>query len=59
MRSAARLTTLLLLAISPVFAQGDIGDPIDFEDGIHNVTAIWGTWSSGSKQVLTGPVSTL
>jgi len=26
-------------------------------DSIHNVTAITGTWSSGNKVVLTGPVS--
>jgi len=47
------LTMLLALFASTVSAQDNQG-PIQF-DSIHNFTTIYGTWSSGSKHVVTGP----
>ena len=41
-----------LAALSPALAQTDFSSA-------HNVTSIAGTWSSGSKQVVTGSVSVL
>ena len=41
-----------LAALSPALAQTDFSSA-------HNVTSIAGTWSSGSKQVVTGSVSAL
>ncbi len=49
-------TVVLVTLASTVLAQDDTQGPINF-DTIHNVTTIYGSWSSGSKQVLTGPVS--
>ena len=57
------LTSLLtvVLATFVTLVSGQVDDqqgPIKFDD-IHNATTIYGTWSSGSQQVLTGPVSTV
>ena len=41
----------LLLALAPLVAPQQI-----VFDSIHNATSIVGTWSSGSKHVVTGPV---
>ena len=41
------LLTLALAAIPSAFAQTDF-------TAAHNITPITGTWSSGSKQVVTG-----
>lgn len=49
-------TVVLATLASTVSAQDDTQGPINF-DAIHNATTIYGTWSSGSRQVLTGPVS--
>ncbi|KAG8759435.1 Reversal of tor2 lethality [Serendipita sp. 396] len=55
MRTA--LFTVLAALISRVIAQGEdvesIGEEIVY-DNIHNFTTIEGTWSSGSRKVLTG-----
>src|SRR5260221_8162984 len=55
------LSSILALVLasfaSPVLAQDDQG-PIVF-DSIHNATTIYGTWSSGSQRVVTGPVRCL
>jgi len=48
---------LTIVLASFVLAQDDQG-PIVF-DSIHNVTTIYGTWSSGSQRVVTGPVRCL
>jgi len=49
------LIILLAALASPVSAQvSDTQGPIVF-DSIHNATTIYGTWSSGSKGVVTGP----
>jgi hypothetical protein len=49
------LTTVLTLVLAslarPTFAQNILFD------ATHNATGIYGTWSSGSKAVLTGSVS--
>ena len=45
------LLSIALAAIPSVLAQA-----IEY-NAAHNVTPIIGTWSSGSKQVVTGPVS--
>ncbi|KAH6912720.1 ROT1 protein [Coprinopsis sp. MPI-PUGE-AT-0042] len=45
------LTVVFVSLASLVKAQEDI----DFEDGIHNVTSIVGTWTSQSRAVITGP----
>jgi len=51
------LLTVVLAALSrTVLAQDDTQGPIQY-DLAHNATAIYGTWSTGSKKVLTGPVS--
>jgi hypothetical protein len=53
---ASLLTVLLALAfIGTTSAQ----DAQIVYDSIHNATSIVGTWSSGAKNVLTGPVSFL
>jgi hypothetical protein len=44
-------TSLLLLLAVPAFGQDIV------YDAAHNVTAITGTWSSGSMNVVTGSVS--
>jgi hypothetical protein len=46
--------TLLLAAAGSTLAQDDPDTVIRF-DAIHNFTSIDGTWSSGSKGVVTGP----
>jgi len=43
--------SLLLLLAVPAFGQDIV------YDAAHNVTPITGTWSSGSKNVITGSVS--
>lgn len=48
------LTVLASLVIS-VLGQDDTQGPIKY-DVAHNMTSIYGTWSSGSKNVVTGPV---
>lgn len=51
------LTVVLATLAAMVSAQvDDTQGPIKFDD-THNVTTIYGTWSSGSKNVQTGPVS--
>jgi hypothetical protein len=52
------LTIVLASLASTVSAQSDTQGPIVF-DSTHNATTIYGTWSSGSKHVLTGPVRCL
>jgi hypothetical protein len=52
----ALFTVVLATLANTVMAQDDTKGPINF-DAIHNATTIYGSWSSGSKQVLTGPVS--
>ena len=49
------LTVVLASLARNTLAQDQFG-PIKYDD-IHNATTIYGTWSSGSKAVLTGPVS--
>jgi hypothetical protein len=59
MKLPAILTIVLAALASTVSAQvSDTQGPIAF-DAVHNVTTIYGTWSSGSKGVLTGPVRRL
>jgi hypothetical protein len=53
MKLSSTLTILLASLATTVLAQDDQG-PISF-DSIHNLTNIYGTWSSGSKRVVTGP----
>ncbi|KAF9522576.1 ROT1 protein [Crepidotus variabilis] len=48
------LTVVLATFATIVSAQDDTQGPIKFDD-VHNRTTIYGTWSSGSKNVLTGP----
>jgi len=53
------LTSLLTIVLASLarntLAQDEFG-PIKYDD-IHNATAITGTWSTGSKAVSTGAVS--
>lgn len=49
------LTIVLAALASTVSAQDDTQGPIVY-DLAHNATTIYGTWSSGSQHVLTGPV---
>jgi hypothetical protein len=51
------LAPLLAFVLVPLASLVKAQDIIDFEDGIHNVTSIVGTWSSQSRSVMTGPVS--
>ena len=48
---ASILTIVFALLVSTVSAQNQI-----VYDSIHNATVIYGTWSSGSQHVVTGPV---
>jgi len=51
----ASLLTVALASLAPLSAaQDDTQGPIVY-DAEHNATAIWGTWSSGSQSVQTGP----
>lgn len=53
------LFTIVFAALaSTVSAQDDTQGPIVY-DLTHNATTIYGTWSSGSQHVLTGPVGYL
>lgn len=53
------LTTLALaLAALPVALSQNTGDAIVY-DTLHNITSLYGTWSTGSGNVVTGSVSAL
>ncbi|KAF9046264.1 chaperone for protein-folding within the ER, fungal-domain-containing protein [Panaeolus papilionaceus] len=52
MKVTSTLTVLLASLVQTVLSQDQFG-PIQY-DSIHNATAITGTWSSGSKNVVTG-----
>jgi hypothetical protein len=49
------LTVVLASLARPILAQDE--NPNIVYDAAHNATVIYGTWSSGSKAVLTGAVS--
>jgi len=51
----AVLTVVLASLVISVLGQDDTQGPIKY-DVAHNVTTIYGTWSSGSKNVVTGSV---
>lgn len=51
------LTVVLASLARPILAQDE--NPNIVYDAAHNATTIYGTWSSGSKAVLTGAVSEL
>ena len=55
------LAAIIALVAAPVLAQrGEDGTGEQMVlDSIHNVTGLEGTWSTGSKRVLTGPVSVI
>lgn len=55
--AATRIDNMLLTVVAPLlFAALPAFSQDIVYDSIHNATPIWGTWSTGSKAVSTGPV---
>lgn len=50
------IVSMFLLSLLSLFATPAFGQDIVYNQA-HNVTNIFGTWSSGSQNVVTGPVS--